>query len=297
VVRSEAPHELVYVDARGRPTTIAHGDIDSIAVSADGTRVAWSNAGSDSGSMKVTLAELPSAEFPEGRVLASKAGPRWDYTKVAAFVGDKVLLDYDVHTLRDHPPARMWDPATGRTEELLGKTYANIVETGGPGAQVRGLDARQDVAILQTSQPCLRSLSLAHPSKPARWEVCEPDIRGGRLSENARVLAGIANDDGSWWGTPWDGVWIYDAKTGALLAERGFTGVEVGSVVWESADTLLISYVDLPYDRGNDNGEDLLRCSTDLKSCERVPVEEGIGFTALMSRQGTDPPVTDRLSD
>ena len=283
--------QLVYRGPGGHTVTLERGYIFGVAVSADGTRVAWSRtpgADADSGTGAPTVLKL--ATLPGGRVLASKSVPPGGintFPGVAAFVGSKVLLDFDQERGR-HPYAQAWDPTTGRIAPLLAPRFT------GRGGIVVSVDDAGDTVLLEDSEDCLRSLSLAEPAKPDRWRVCDGQLEGGALSRDGRLVTGLTrNADAGW-----DAVWVRDARTGRLLATRVFPGTGPSAVVWESPDWVLVSYQPLSDKRSdraaNYYGEQLIRCSTDLRRCERVPVPGRLGVSALLSGQGTDLPLSGR---
>jgi hypothetical protein len=89
-------------------------------------------------------------------------------------------------------------------------------------------------------------------------------------------------------------VWIRDARTGQVLAKRELLDASVESVSWESPTSLLVGYRDMDGDHVGEGaiyGTKILRCSTNLRDCARVPLPAKTGDSALLSRQGADPPV------
>ena len=284
IVELDPAFELVYQRSDGRRTTLDRGNINGVAASADGSKVAWSSAPRGDGPTRLRLASLP-----DGKVLASTtvSGTSLDnHADVAAFVGDKVLLEYE-RQLDEHPYAQAWDPDTGRIGPLLGPAYA------GTGGAVIGADPGRDTVYLVDEDSCLSKVSLAHPTTE-RWRSCAPRMVRARPSPDARLVAGV--DEHGW--NRWNRVWVRDATTGELLARREFTGALLSSLVWESPTTVLVWYNDLDR-RGSTDGLSfdgkVLRCDASLRECSRVSMPAKQQLSAFSSRPGTDPPADAHL--
>lgn len=273
--------ELVYRGLDGRAVRLDRGEIFGVAVSADGTRVAWAKVLGPSGGTELKLATLPGGEVVESRTVQ---GP---VLRPAAFVRDKVLLDYDL-PLEDHPYARTWDPATGRIDALLEPPYA------GKGGQVLDIDPGSNTVLLLDSERCVHNVSLADAAAPERWTVCESGIGAASLSPDGRLLAGITKNVRA----GWDALWIRHAASGELVTRRMFSESEPGALVWESPDAVLFSYADVGAGgRRLGKGNGLIRCTTDLKGCARARTATDHGVGEIVSRQGTELPTSGRAFD
>lgn len=286
-------YHLVYLDG-ARTVEIDTGEpatayIRDVAVSADGTRVAWSSSGA--GSKTLHLASLPDGELIAGQPVAALPG-----ITVAAFVENKVLLTYDRDTPKQHS-AEVWDPESNTIEPFF--------DSAGDGTDgmIVGISPETDTLLVveqnDAGKECVHSRSLDAPTASPRWERC--DFAGGaatvHLSPDGKSFALVHNrtDGAEERGIPEpDEVRIGDAATGKYTANRRIDADYVTDVLWEDAGTVVIRHAQMPDPETGTmiiSGDEATRCSSSLRHCERLPGPVDASIGAIASEPGTGMPI------
>lgn len=256
-------------------TVAANGadTITGLAVSADGTKVAWS------ASDGIELADLPSGKATA--TLTAPSGKDAPLMRVWSFVGDDVIHSLETTGSTKGSYLR-WNPVTGSSTPVLpssvfgapdqaSDTYLGSISEAADSFVIGENSGTVGDPATSSGTTCTVSYSIGANGQ-LRWRVCLPGqaISMPTFSPDGRRVAVplAAIEAGGKPGT--QTVTVLDAANGAVLATQVVelpTGNSLSPVAqWETDGHVVFPYY-------SDKARHALRCTADLVTCQRTTLD------------------------
>jgi hypothetical protein len=256
-------------------TVAANGadTITGLAVSRDGSKVAWS------ASDGIELADLPSGKVSAH--LKAPTGKDAPFMRVWSFVGDDVVYSLERSGSTQGSYLR-WNPTSGSSTPVLPSSVFGSADHVSDTSMGSISEAADSFVIGENSgtvgdpatssgTTCTVSYSIGGNGQ-LRWRVCLPGqaISMPTFSPDGRRVAVplAAIEAGGKPGT--QSVTVLDAANGAVLATRVVelpTGNSLSPVAqWETDGHVVFPYF-------SDNARRALRCTADLVTCQRTTLD------------------------
>jgi hypothetical protein len=227
--------------------------IESVAMSADGRRVAWTSGPTQGNDEPVfQVVDLATRELVATVPLPSNA----EFAGSITFLGDAVVASGDGN-------AYIWRGGSEAEPWLLGGRQVRVFHGASESARI--------ALVFDGDANCMKAVSLTNGIE--RWRKC-PGIPW-KVSPDGRYLAG---EEEGW-------VMIRSAETGVEVARHRVPGTFPTSVEWETSTTFIAVL-------GSDKPRSsvMVRCPVDDGGCEAVPsllAGEGDGSLRLARRPGS----------